>query len=142
MCRPTLFPAEDDLVALNRGDGQFVELCGEAGLDIPDGRGFGLVVADFNEDSRLDVFVANDQMALGAYTAITEAGLSIPDDIAVVGYDDDALAPAAAPALTTMRQSMTEMGAAMAGKLVDVIEGRQVERATILKTRLIVRGSS
>ncbi|MGA0567987.1 LacI family DNA-binding transcriptional regulator [Rathayibacter sp. KR2-224] len=88
------------------------------------------------------VFVANDQMALGAYTAITEAGLSIPDDIAVVGYDDDALAPAAAPALTTMRQSMTEMGAAMAGKLVDVIEGRQVERATILKTRLIVRGSS
>lgn len=88
------------------------------------------------------VFAANDQMALGAYAAISEAGLSIPGDIAVVGYDDDALGPAAAPALTTMHQSMTELGAAMAEKLVRLIEGQPVEHATILKTRLIVRSSS
>ena len=88
------------------------------------------------------VFAANDQMALGAYAAIAEAGLSIPDDIAVVGYDDDALGSAASPALTTMHQSMTELGAAMAQKLVKIIEGEPVEHATILKTRLIVRGSS
>ena len=88
------------------------------------------------------VFAANDQMALGAYAAIAEAGLSIPDDIAVVGYDDDALGSAASPALTTMHQSMTELGAAMAEKLVKIIEGEPVEHATILKTRLIVRGSS
>jgi LacI family transcriptional regulator len=81
-------------------------------------------------------------MALGAYAAISEAGLSIPGDIAVVGYDDDALGPAAAPALTTMHQSMTELGAAMAEKLVRLIEGQPVEHATILKTRLIVRSSS
>jgi LacI family transcriptional regulator len=88
------------------------------------------------------VFAANDQMALGAYAAISEAGLSIPTDIAVVGYDDDALGPAASPALTTMHQSMTELGAAMAEKLVTLIEGEPVEHATILKTRLIVRSSS
>lgn len=88
------------------------------------------------------VFVANDQMAHGAYAVIAEAGLSIPDDIAVVGYDDDSLGSAAAPALTTMHQSMTELGAAMAEKLVKLIDGEPVERATILKTRLIVRASS
>jgi len=88
------------------------------------------------------VFAANDQMALGAYAVIAESGLSIPDDIAVVGYDDDALGSAAAPALTTMHQSMTELGAAMAEKLVKIIEGEPVEHATILQTKLIVRGSS
>ncbi|GAB3794247.1 LacI family DNA-binding transcriptional regulator [Humibacter antri] len=88
------------------------------------------------------VFAANDQMALGAYAAIAEAGLSIPHDIAVVGYDDDALGSAASPALTTMHQSMTELGAAMAEKLVRIIEGEPVDHATILKTRLIMRSSS
>lgn len=63
VCRPTLFPAETDLVAVSSGNGTFVELCGEAGLDLPDGRGFGLIVGHFNEDNRLDVFVANDQTA-------------------------------------------------------------------------------
>ncbi len=88
------------------------------------------------------VFAANDQMALGAYAVIAEAGLSIPDDIAVVGYDDDALGSAASPALTTMHQSMTELGATMADRLVKLIDGEPVEHATILQTRLIVRGSS
>ncbi|MDX1965620.1 MAG: FG-GAP-like repeat-containing protein [Planctomycetaceae bacterium] len=63
VCRPTLFPAEPDLVAVNLGDGRFQEGCGDAGLDLPEGRGFGLVVADFNDDGRPDVFVANDQTA-------------------------------------------------------------------------------
>ncbi|WP_022899894.1 LacI family DNA-binding transcriptional regulator [Humibacter albus] len=88
------------------------------------------------------VFAANDQMALGAYAVIAEHGLSIPNDIAVVGYDDDALGSAAAPALTTMHQSMTELGATMAEKLVTMVEGGPVDHATILETRLIVRGSS
>jgi tetratricopeptide (TPR) repeat protein len=63
VCRPSLFPAEPDLVAVNTGDGRFTEHCEDAGLDLPDGRGFGLIVADFNGDRRLDVFVANDLTA-------------------------------------------------------------------------------
>ncbi|WP_243065045.1 LacI family DNA-binding transcriptional regulator [Humibacter sp. RRB41] len=88
------------------------------------------------------VFAANDQMALGAYAVIAENGLSIPRDIAVVGYDDDALGSAASPALTTMHQSANELGAVMASTLVKSIEGQDVEHQTILQTRLIVRGSS
>lgn len=63
VCRPTLFPAESDVLAMSNGDGVFKELCPEAGLDIPDGRGFGLTIGHFNGDNLLDIFVANDQTA-------------------------------------------------------------------------------
>jgi tetratricopeptide (TPR) repeat protein len=60
VCRPTVFKPALDCVALNHGDGRFVEMQEEAGLNLPHGPGLGLVVADFNSDGRLDVFVAND----------------------------------------------------------------------------------
>lgn len=63
VCRPTVFDPALDTVSMNLGDGTFQELQGEAGLDLPDGRGLGLVIADFNDDDRLDVFVANDMSA-------------------------------------------------------------------------------
>jgi DNA-binding LacI/PurR family transcriptional regulator len=88
------------------------------------------------------VFAANDQMALGAYTVLAEAGLRIPDDVAVVGYDDDSLAAAASPSLTTMHQSPAELGGTMAQTLVRMINGETVEAVQILPTRLIVRQSS
>jgi hypothetical protein len=61
VCRPTIFECALDNVAINQGDGTFRNLKDEAGLNIPHGRGLGLVVADFNDDHRPDVFVANDQ---------------------------------------------------------------------------------
>jgi tetratricopeptide (TPR) repeat protein len=61
VCRPTIFDPALDNVAINQGDGTFVSRKEEAGLNLPHGMGLGLVVADFNDDHRPDVFVANDQ---------------------------------------------------------------------------------
>ncbi|WP_395246029.1 LacI family DNA-binding transcriptional regulator [Agromyces sp. MMS24-K17] len=87
------------------------------------------------------LFAANDQMAMGAISALAEAGRAVPDDVAVVGYDDDRYAATAVPALTTVRQPSTEMGAEMARKLVRLIDGQDVESSTILPTELVVRQS-
>ncbi|WP_350348070.1 LacI family DNA-binding transcriptional regulator [Agromyces sp. G08B096] len=94
-------------------------------------------------EPRLDaVFAANDQMAMGALSALAEAGRTVPDDVAVVGFDDDRYAATAVPPLTTVRQPSTEMGAEMARKLVRLVEGHEVEPETILTTELVVRASS
>ena len=63
VCRPTVFDPALDTVAINLGDGRFQQQQAEAGLDLPQGMGLGIIVADFNEDNRLDVFIANDQTA-------------------------------------------------------------------------------
>jgi DNA-binding LacI/PurR family transcriptional regulator len=88
------------------------------------------------------VAAANDQMAVGAYTAIRERGLRIPEDIAVVGFDNNYFGLTATPTLTTVHQPSTDLGAAMAEVLVRLIEGEPVDRVTILPTSLIVRQSS
>ena len=63
VCRPTMFDPATDTVCFNLGDGRFQELQTEAGLDLPQGMGLGLVIADFNDDDQIDVFVANDMTA-------------------------------------------------------------------------------
>ena len=88
------------------------------------------------------LFTFSDQLAAGAYTVIREAGLSIPDDIAVVGYDDDHYAATVSPTLTTVNQAPLEMGAKMAEIVVRLIDGEEVETATIMPTRLVVRESA
>lgn len=88
------------------------------------------------------LFAANDQMAVGAYAALAEAGVKVPDDIAVVGFDDSYFSVSADPALTTVRQPMVEMGAEMARVLVRRIEGAAVTRVTMLETELVVRKST
>lgn len=88
------------------------------------------------------LFTANDQMAAGAYLAILEAGLSIPDDIAVVGFDDDYYAKTTAPPLTTVHQPSVRLGATMAEVLVKRIEGEPVDRVTILPAELVIRQST
>ncbi|WP_022891076.1 LacI family DNA-binding transcriptional regulator [Agromyces subbeticus] len=94
-------------------------------------------------DASLDaVFAANDQMAIGAYSAIAEAGLTVPGDIAVVGFDDDRYAATAMPPLTTVHQPSIEMGTEMARTLVRLIEGDDVPPTTLLPTKLVVRQSS
>jgi LacI family transcriptional regulator len=88
------------------------------------------------------LFATNDQMAAGAYSAILEAGLTIPGSIAVVGFDDDQYGLTVSPALTTVHQPSIEFGATMARVLVARLEGLEVERATVLATALVVRQST
>jgi DNA-binding LacI/PurR family transcriptional regulator len=70
------------------------------------------------------VVCSNDLTALGAYTAINAAGLSIPDDISVTGFDDIPLVANIDPPLTTVRQPLVEMGRYAAHLLIEAMEGR------------------
>jgi DNA-binding LacI/PurR family transcriptional regulator len=88
------------------------------------------------------LFATNDQMAAGAYASIHEAGLNIPDDIAVVGYDDDYYGLTATPPLTTVHQPSIGLGETMARVLVKLMSGTAVERVTMLPTELVVRQST
>jgi len=88
------------------------------------------------------VFAANDQMAFGAISALTRAGRAIPDDVAVVGFDDDQFSRAARPTITTVHQPAREMGQVMASHLVALLAGDPVEQVTLLSTHLVVRESS
>jgi DNA-binding LacI/PurR family transcriptional regulator len=88
------------------------------------------------------VFAESDEMAFGALRAIRRAGLSVPGDISVVGFDDHDMSDLLD--LTTIRQPVVEQGAACARLLLDWLAGGeppQVSTST-LGTRLIVRGST
>lgn len=87
------------------------------------------------------IFAANDIMALGAIYAIQEAGLHVPDDIAVVGYDDRDFAAWIRPALTTIRMPSYEMGQAAARLLLKQFSGEELEDATQIPGKLIIRQS-
>lgn len=92
--------------------------------------------------NRIDgVVAATDIIAMAAIRALTERGLSVPDDVAVVGYDDLEIAIHATPALTTVRQDIATGAVAM----VDLLMRRRAGEATqslILPPRLIVRQSA
>ena len=118
----------------------------------------GLVVAfgDYSEDSGesamrevLDaglspdaVFAASDLMAVGALRVLREAGLRVPEDVALVGFDDSAVCRHTDPALTSVNQPVEEMGRVMADLLLARIAGEPVPRQTVLPTRLVVRASA
>jgi DNA-binding LacI/PurR family transcriptional regulator len=95
------------------------------------------------DDPALDaVFVANDMMAIGALHALRAAGRRVPDDVAVVGFDDNELARYAQPPLTTVRQDMLEMGREMVRQVLPLVAGRDPGPPVVLPTELIVRESA
>lgn len=88
------------------------------------------------------VFVASDLMAVGAMRAVREAGLSIPQDIAFVGFDDLPIATQVEPQLSTICQPILEFGSRAVDILIDLIEnGIKPDRHIILDTKLILRES-
>ncbi|MBN2117144.1 MAG: LacI family DNA-binding transcriptional regulator [Anaerolineales bacterium] len=89
------------------------------------------------------VFVASDVVAMGAMLAIKEAGLCIPKDIAVVGFDDIPLAEYYDPPLTTIRLPAFGLGWAGGERLIRLIQGDRLDQEDVfLKSELIVRKSS
>ena len=87
------------------------------------------------------LFVASAQMAWGALAVLRQHGLTVPRDLGLVTVDDDYFAATSDPALTTVRQPTLGVGRVMVDVLVDVVEGRAVERVTILPTDVVLRGS-
>jgi DNA-binding LacI/PurR family transcriptional regulator len=84
----------------------------------------------------------NDRMAIGAMRALERAGRRIPDDVAVIGFDDRPEALAQSPPLASVRFPMAEIGYRALGLLLDVVEGRAGSSDVIrVPTRLIVRQS-
>lgn len=87
------------------------------------------------------VFAGNDQMAAGAFSALREAGLSIPDDVSVVGYDDVLLARYLHPTLTTIRQPLEEMGRAAARAALALLANEGTEVRNRFDPQLVSRQS-
>jgi DNA-binding LacI/PurR family transcriptional regulator len=88
------------------------------------------------------IFATNDLLALGVVRAARERGLSVPDDLAVVGFDDAEFAPFTIPSLTTVHLPVEEMAAQAVAVLLDLIQHKvrpPVHR--LLPTRLVVRES-
>ncbi|QMU71235.1 LacI family DNA-binding transcriptional regulator [Streptacidiphilus sp. P02-A3a] len=107
------------------------QLAGQVG--VPDGGGTPLTA----------VFVANDQMALGVLRAFREAGVRVPEDVAVAGFDDIPEAEYFAPPLTTVRQDFEALGRASIGLLLDRMQGALPEEPHLLVApELIVRSST
>jgi LacI family transcriptional regulator len=89
------------------------------------------------------IFAGSDQQAFGLYEAARRRGLRIPQDLAVVGFDDLPVARWVSPPLTTVRQPLAEMGRAAAQMLGDLIDGLALRATRVeLSTELIVREST
>ncbi|RMF75049.1 MAG: LacI family transcriptional regulator [Alphaproteobacteria bacterium] len=90
------------------------------------------------------VFAASDMIAIGAINALADAGRRVPEDVAVVGFDDIPLAAHLRPALTTVRQNVKAGGEALVALLLDRLRGQAAAepRSVLLPTTLVVRQSS
>jgi len=84
----------------------------------------------------------NDDMAAGALIAARERGLTIPDSVSIVGFDDSEVARVAWPQVTTVRQPVFEMAAAAADMVIALLEGEPSVAPRLHGHRLVIRGSA
>ena len=89
------------------------------------------------------IFCANDAMAIGAIGALHEAGVRVPDDIAVVGFDDIPIARFLTPPLTTVRVPIADLGSSATERLIDALRGGVPLAAhrEVVPTSLVLRAS-
>ena len=90
------------------------------------------------------IFCFNDIAAIGAIRALKDAGLAVPGDVSVVGFDDIQSAAYSTPSLTTVRQPLLEMGKRGAVILLERIANREAEHAAeiVMAPALVVREST
>jgi DNA-binding LacI/PurR family transcriptional regulator len=88
------------------------------------------------------VFAASDLMAVGALAELRRQGRRVPDEVAVVGFEDSVLARHTNPPLTTVRQPVEELGRTMARILTDITQHGAPRQQLTLPTELVVRESS
>ena len=87
------------------------------------------------------IFAGDDDSAIGAMRAIKLTGRSIPDDIAVAGFDDVPFARYLSPALTTVRAPIEAIGREAVRQLVQLMNGNQAQPLTLMRTELVIRES-
>ena len=87
------------------------------------------------------VVCSSDVMALSAIATFRELGLRIPEDVAITGYDDIALAAYSSPPLTTVRQNIQQAGKVLVESVLGLINGEEVGDTT-LTSELVIRKSS
>ncbi len=88
-------------------------------------------------------FCANDEMAWGCIRALTEAGVKVPDQISIMGFDDNTLAPFYTPSITTIHSPVTELGNASALELIRLLQSPEPAQGTLQKLSpgLVIRDS-
>lgn len=96
-----------------------------------------------DDDPTLDaVFVASDLMAHGALRTLRESGRRVPDDVAVIGFDDIELAGYTDPPLSTVRQPIQDLGRVMTRQLLRLVDGELIDPVVVLPTELVLRRSA
>jgi DNA-binding LacI/PurR family transcriptional regulator len=88
------------------------------------------------------VFCYNDMSALGVMQEADAAGLRIPDDLSIVGFDDLFFVGQLRPPLTTVRQPKKELGRCGMAQLLALLRGQQTDHTTLIKGELVVREST
>ena len=86
------------------------------------------------------IFAGNDQMAFGARLALYRRGIRVPDDVSLIGFDDQSDSAYMIPPLTTVSQPAVEMGEAAAQAVLDMLKGKSVE-LSLFPTNFIIRES-
>ncbi|TQJ35361.1 LacI family transcriptional regulator [Arthrobacter sp. SLBN-122] len=88
------------------------------------------------------IFVGNDQMALGVLRALTEAGIRVPQDVSVVGFDDQPEAGYFSPPLTVIRQDFEELGRRCMQMMLTAFDGAGGPRTLVVQPELVLRSST
>ena len=137
--RDRLHGAQDAVATV---DGARIDVLPVAGLTMRQGVEAGREV--LAQHRRYDaVFAANDLVALGVLQGVAlNGGLRVPDDLAIVGYDDIDFAAAAAVPITSVRQPRQRMGVTAIELLIDELDGRGEHRRIVLDPEVVVRDST